>query len=173
MQSTNLAKPDAVSLPTGQGRQTLIFKYQRLASSSHFRYLSLRPLNGESFECDLHHELLKDSPSFAAIFYCWGNLQASHEILIDGEKFSVTDNLYCALQQLRRPFEVRYLWIDALCIDQKNDNKKTHQIGLMRSIFQQASRVLVWLGPAADNSDIAMEFHLKQRRWKSPFQKQT
>lgn len=40
----------------------------------------------------------------------------------------------------------------------KSNTEKTHQIELMRSSFQQASRVLVWPGNAADNSDIAMDF---------------
>ncbi|KZM20903.1 hypothetical protein ST47_g7943 [Ascochyta rabiei] len=39
-------------------------------------------------------------------------------------------------------------WIDAICINQADDEEKTLQIKLMNTIYRQADKVLVWLGEA-------------------------
>lgn len=41
----------------------------------------------------------------------------------------------------------RLLWIDALCINQKDNNEKSSQVMMMRDIYAHAKNVLVWLGP--------------------------
>jgi hypothetical protein len=51
----------------------------------------------------------------------------------------------------------RAVWSDAICIDQENLEEKEQQIQFMAKIYAQASRVIVWLGKTADNSDIAFE----------------
>jgi hypothetical protein len=50
----------------------------------------------------------------------------------------------------------RILWIDAICIDQENLKERGQQVRLMAGIYTKASRVLVWLGETADNSDQAL-----------------
>jgi hypothetical protein len=45
------------------------------------------------------------------------------------------------------------LWIDQLCINQDDDIEKSEQVQLMKAIYQGAKEVIVWLGPAADESD--------------------
>lgn len=50
------------------------------------------------------------------------------------------------------------LWADAICIDQNNIPERNQQVRIMRKIFSQADRVLSWLGPAADSSDLAFDF---------------
>jgi hypothetical protein len=47
--------------------------------------------------------------------------------------------------------------VDAVCIDQANDNEKELQIQLMATIYAKASRVIVWLGAAEENSDQALD----------------
>jgi hypothetical protein len=42
--------------------------------------------------------------------------------------------------------------VDALCIDQSNLLERNHQVLLMKRIYAQASLVLVWLGPAHEDS---------------------
>jgi hypothetical protein len=49
------------------------------------------------------------------------------------------------------------LWIDAVCINQDNEEEKEHQIQLMARIYSQANRLVVWLGETADDSDLALE----------------
>lgn len=38
------------------------------------------------------------------------------------------------------------LWIDALCIDQTNDNERASQVKMMGKIYTQAAAVTIWLG---------------------------
>jgi hypothetical protein len=46
--------------------------------------------------------------------------------------------------------------IDALCIDQDNGSEKSHQVHLMKKIYSQAYKVLVWLGPPSEDSELAL-----------------
>jgi hypothetical protein len=45
-----------------------------------------------------------------------------------------------------RKINVRYLWVDALCIVQDSDEDKLHQIGLMDEIYGRALAVLIDIG---------------------------
>lgn len=69
-----------------------------------------------------------------------------HTILVDGKNFVVRWNLYCALRQLRLAENPRVLWVDALSINQENDQERDHQVTLMKMIYPRADRVVVWLG---------------------------
>ncbi|KAI1292920.1 heterokaryon incompatibility protein-domain-containing protein [Xylaria venustula] len=81
-------------------------------------------------------------------------------ILADNLELRVTRNLKSALKHLRYRDESRFMWIDALCIDQGNEIEKGPCIAMMGDIYRRASRVVVWLGEAENNSIEAME-HLK------------
>jgi Heterokaryon incompatibility protein (HET) len=54
-------------------------------------------------------------------------------------------------------FPLRRVWIDAICIDQKNDGEKAVQVRHMDKIYSDAQVVLVWLGSAQNHSDMAMD----------------
>lgn len=58
----------------------------------------------------------------------------------------ITANLYSALRFLRLPDAPLVLWVDAVCIDQRNNNERSSQVALMGRIYSLAERVLVWLG---------------------------
>lgn len=58
----------------------------------------------------------------------------------------ITDNLAFALRYLRRLRRVRTLWIDALCIYQRNLIERAQQVLIKGEIYSRAHRVLVWLG---------------------------
>jgi len=50
----------------------------------------------------------------------------------------------------------RVLWIDALCINQDLTSERNHQVRLMKSIYSSAKHVLIWLGPAQDESGLVV-----------------
>lgn len=88
-------------------------------------------------------------------------------VTLGESKFVVRENLELALHHLRQKDRDRKLWIDAVCIDQRNKKERGHQAARMSKIFQYAKTVCVWLGPAAEHSDDAVEFvkrlwHLKK-----------
>ncbi|KAH6971448.1 heterokaryon incompatibility protein-domain-containing protein [Ilyonectria sp. MPI-CAGE-AT-0026] len=62
------------------------------------------------------------------------------------ETLQVTTNLELALRYLRQEKCVRTLWVDALCINQDNEEEKTVQIQHMGWLYANSSPVVVWLG---------------------------
>jgi hypothetical protein len=52
----------------------------------------------------------------------------------------------------------RYLWIDALCINQEDIDERNHQVTRMGEIYNKAARVTVLLGPASEDNNIGFEF---------------
>jgi hypothetical protein len=42
----------------------------------------------------------------------------------------------------------RLVWIDALCINQSDDEEKTEQVRRMGEVYAQAKQVIVYLGRA-------------------------
>ena len=55
------------------------------------------------------------------------------------------------------PDDMKYFWIDAICINQSSIPERSAQVSLMRDIYDQASLVLVWLGPKDVFSDEAID----------------
>lgn len=95
--------------------------------------------------------------SYDALSYCWGGNRTSRSISCNGVDFPITTNLFEALKILRFTKEnQRHLWVDAICIDQDNDNEKAVQVWNMFMIYQGASRVIAWLGKAPENTQQAL-----------------
>ena len=69
----------------------------------------------------------------------------------------ITESLYAALLHLRGRQLDRILWVDAISINQDNDSEKSKQIPLMRVIYAQARRVVVWLGEGQEYGERALE----------------
>lgn len=69
----------------------------------------------------------------------------------------ITRNLHAALLQLRDPIFERTLWIDAVCINQKDDEERSLQVAAMATIYGLASRVVAWLGEEEDRSGLAFQ----------------
>jgi len=75
-------------------------------------------------------------------------------------KFQCRPNLTSALRCLRYPSLCRAFWIDAICINQEDDDEKGAQVRRMAQIFKHAYRVIVWLGPGDPDCSKALE-HLE------------
>lgn len=108
-------------------------------------------------ECTIEHASLDDGPSYIALSYTWGKVSASRPILVDGHEVSVTENLLSALEHLRHEERILNFWIDALSINQLDNEEKSWQVMQMLTIYRAASQVIVWLGPSTGDSDLAME----------------
>jgi Heterokaryon incompatibility protein (HET) len=112
--------------------------------------------SSEEIHGNFHSARLSSHVEYEALSYCWGDPTRKHSIQIDGKPFPVTDNLYYSLRHLRHQDQSRYLWIDAICIDQQDFDERSHQVGLMRYIYNEARHVVVWLGAEAGNSRAGM-----------------
>ncbi|KAH8665064.1 heterokaryon incompatibility protein-domain-containing protein [Tricladium varicosporioides] len=138
--------------------------------------------------CSLEHVSLLDKPTYTALSYRWGG--PLKNIHIGDCIFKVTSNLEAALRQIRGRERAITLWVDAICINQDDKNgedkqaakEKSQQVAMMGEIYSTASKVFVWLGPASEDSYLAMmkigeagrialESHLRiihetdQKRW--------
>lgn len=119
----------------------------------------MRGRTGEPIQCHLYHDELGSSPQqYAALSYRWGEASTQRSILLNSVPFHIWPNLWDALVALRKPDEDAVLWIDAICINQHDLLEKGHQVAQMGCIYKRATAVLIWLGPAADNSDLAFDF---------------
>ena len=83
---------------------------------------------------------------YDALSYCWGSPNFNRILKCNGTAYPITENLFNALQRLRRTTEPdRYLWVDAICINQHDSWERSFQVGNMLAIFQKAQQVNVWL----------------------------
>jgi hypothetical protein len=89
---------------------------------------------------------LESAPSYEGLSYTWGVVEFTSIINCDGSSMPVTQNLYDALLYLRQPDRERIMWIDAICINQKNDHERAQQVGMMKDIYTKAIHVVIWLG---------------------------
>jgi hypothetical protein len=65
------------------------------------------------------------------------------------------------------------LWIDAIAINQANDEEKSWQIQQMQNIYQAATRVIIWLGPSDSTGDKAISVLQAGYRWHERSQQYT
>jgi hypothetical protein len=127
------------------------------------RLLRLLPSEHEEDRicCELFdYDLLRPgrtTPPYEALSYVWGDEKNPQIISLDGESFSVTRSLHAALLNLRDTGVLRTIWVDAICINQQDNEEKGIQIQAMASVYTMASKVVVWLGKAESESDLALE----------------
>jgi hypothetical protein len=98
-------------------------------------------------------------PSYTALSYVWGgDTSLPNNIYCDNTLISVTNSCYQALQHLRAIKGSLKIWIDAVCINQKDQDEKTHQISLMGDIYSKAETTYIWLGEGSAIMDRVMGF---------------
>lgn len=104
------------------------------------------------------------SPSYEALSYTWRSDYPDEYAIVqeDAEKKDTTllrvgGNLAYALRSLRYQDTIRTLWVDAICINQRNPEERTQQVARMAAIYKSASRVIVWLGADSEDSGLAIK----------------
>lgn len=117
------------------------------------RQLILQPLKtGPEIQCSTETISLSENPEFEALSYVWGDASIQETIIFNGITFPVTRNLAIALRYLRLPDKPRRIWIDALCINQKDTSERNSQVAMMGGIYASAKPVLIWLGESSETS---------------------
>lgn len=97
------------------------------------------------------------TPQYDALSYVWGLEKCPTPAFVNGIPIAITSNLDTALRYFRDRNDEKTLWVDAVCINQKDNVEKGPQVQMMGQIYSKAAQVLVWLGPAADGSDELLE----------------
>lgn len=104
------------------------------------------------------HACLDHAPSYEALSYVWGNPQPHYTCRInDDDELGIGTTLYEALVHLRLPTTARLLWIDAVCINQKDMLERREQVIIMGKIYRRADNVIIWLGKSTEYSSYGME----------------
>ncbi|KAJ9609998.1 hypothetical protein H2200_006328 [Cladophialophora chaetospira] len=105
-------------------------------------------------------------PKYAAISYTWGPIPRhakiassspvtadpyTRAIRVNGRPFRIRVNLWNLLYHLRQRGESRFLWVDALCIDQENLEERNFHVYRMSKVYENAEKTIVWLGLPSDD----------------------
>jgi tetratricopeptide (TPR) repeat protein len=166
--TSQLKLSDTCQLTPGSSLQSMQTIYQPLNDSrSEIRLIEILFDGGdEMVRCRLSISSLEDNPKFTALSYVWGSPKITEDIIINDELFPATVNLAIALKYVKvhwcqnfpdRDLRLFRLWVDAICINQKDPDERSSQVELMRDIYSKAELVLSWLGHGIDEVDIAID----------------
>ena len=140
--------------------------YGKRLSETDIRLLHLLPSKEQDdpIEAHLARHSLESIPPYSALSYTWGNplplrfpgddeTQLSYRqttkyrsVRINKRSFPVSRNLHEGLARIRAMHKLPALWVDAICINQTDDEERSHQVRNMGDIYRGANEVLVWLG---------------------------
>ena len=98
-----------------------------------------------------------DDIHYTAFSYTWSGPISERTIQIGEVPLRITENLAAALRRFRGPVRPKKIWVDAICINQSDDEEKGFQVALMGDIYHNASRTWVWLGEESSDSDAAID----------------
>jgi hypothetical protein len=162
------------------GRSNDKYQYSSLPSDGTVRLLTLLPgRRGSDIHIELDNALLDNNPKYEALSYEWGlppakvpddhdtlsnsfwnldvTIQLQEQVYCRGKALGITKHLHAILNHLRSNDRRRLLWIDGICINQEDIIERREQILLMRRIYEQAAKVLMWIGEAKPGSERAFE----------------
>lgn len=159
---TNISQPDVTggsSEPANQSQElphhpTTIYDTRLLQNE--FRLLILDPslneLDGAPVHVDLQICAHNNCPEYETVSYTWGgeegDSRAAKPIFV-GSYWDIlfqTKNCWEMLRALRRRTCPRVLWVDAICINQRDIIEREAQVNKMGRIYEEALRVVVHLG---------------------------
>lgn len=119
----------------------------------------------EPIKCTLSRHYLDNHPSYIALSYTWDSGGRKRHIECDGMRLEIGENLYRFLTEFRRKHYLRQyevpgsnssrLWIDAVCINQKDLDERNEQVLQMRDVYTKADLVIVWLGMQQSHDELA------------------
>ena len=95
---------------------------------------------------------------YECLSYTWDGQMPDRSIYCGGKPMPVTANVEAAMRRLRRKHRPRWLWIDAICINQVCVEEKNAQVSMMADIYRNARTVLVWLGAGTGDIEKAMAY---------------
>lgn len=157
------------------------YTYQPLPTATSIRLIEVRPksssiLGSKTVRLSLITVPLRKAPIFDALSYTWGNPMSKFSrkndeayeskkefVEIDGRRLEVGLNLVDALHMLQtvnlkaaKQSQAKYIWIDAICINQEDNDEKAAQVSIMGDIYKEATNVIVWIGAQDEFTDDAM-----------------
>jgi len=132
------------------------YSYQPLYKTSpSIRLVTILPPNDYGELClDLEvTSLAAAANNYTAVSYTWGLGPPEHRVWIGHKPFLLRFSIWRFLKHCCKTgiHDKAKLWIDSICIDQDSVLEKNSQVQLMKEIFQNAEKVLVWLSEASES----------------------
>lgn len=138
------------------------YQYHPIQKPTAVRMLTLTaglptdPLSGSLTEFDMDNAA---DEAYEPLSYVWGLPNFDCPFLCDGKELAITASLDQGLRRIRRPDRDRCVWVDQICINQKDMAERGSQVQFMNAIYKHATSVLVWLGPDTEQvADAAFSF---------------
>lgn len=164
---------DTLSLTTAEQPSDELkdFQYGPCLDESHIRLLQiLHNDEGSIIHYTLETYHLAKLPSYDALSYVWGYGDPDHIIACSEKALKITRSLHTIFLTLKRQRRFTYtdinqrafdvpavnlLWIDQICINQREMRERDNHIRIMRHIYQRADRVLISLGQNLPGPQVA------------------
>lgn len=148
------------------------YSYTPLPSPNHIRLLHFHNRDCDDVTKYEFGLVVKELPTeevpfdFETVSYTWGAPPRVSSFSVNGSAgvVGLTLNLAQALPHLIRNSETGYLWIDQICINQNDPAEKGQQVSIMDKIYKAAIRVLIWLGPEDQHSNLVKEWLAETNR---------
>jgi hypothetical protein len=119
-----------------------------------FRLICLDAVEDDSHPVHMSLQIYSNErcPEYETVSYTWagedGDCSKCRPIYV-GPYWDVlfqTKNCWSMVSYLRPSRGNRYIWVDAICIDQDNMREREEQVAKMGQIYKESLRVIVWLG---------------------------
>ena|SRR5438045_831816 len=89
--------------------------------------------------CSIDTISFDGQPIYEALSYVWGDPENRRPIQLNDHLFEVTENLWMVLRRLRDHAIRRVLWVDAICINQTDNEEKSQQVAMMGRYTEAAN----------------------------------
>ncbi|KAI1390721.1 HET-domain-containing protein [Hypoxylon trugodes] len=130
------------------------YHYRALLAEDETRFIILDSATREDepLSCSIiHRRRSNQAGNYVAISYVWGEPDFSRSLKVkcddDISYLKITPNVDVLLRRLRALKVLDCLWLDAICLNQADENEKSQQIPAMGRIFGEAKMVHIWIGP--------------------------
>jgi len=126
------------------------YVYQPLSSPKAIRLIKLSSRRNRTtwkyFTIE-DHSIDEPGLKYTAVSYTWGDDSTAVPIILDsGIEASVQLTTPNAWEAVHTLVTDSWLWIDQICINQKDFAEKDVQIGLMNEIYSRCAECVIWLG---------------------------
>ncbi|KAF2729338.1 hypothetical protein EJ04DRAFT_589252 [Polyplosphaeria fusca] len=100
--------------------------------------------------CTMDTLLIEPRPDYIAISHTWGRWATGERVSIEGVSWLIPTNTRFDVEDLpqilkRAPGNIRYIWLDLLCIPQDGSKIGAQEIARQAKIFRGARLAIAWL----------------------------
>ncbi|SCO30852.1 uncharacterized protein FFMR_02053 [Fusarium fujikuroi] len=98
------------------------------------------------------------APPYTAVSYTWGTGSRSETIYLNGRSFKIRTDLWNCLYYLgySTPIGSSPIWVDAICINQNDDDERSAQVRSMGQTYSEAAFVSVWFGLPHEHGTLSL-----------------